>query len=140
MPDTILLISQNDEIAYHFRSEWYYKEIHKYYYSSPSDVKDNLIINDEGAGWMYSYETIDYGKEGFSRIKELINLSSFIPVDVDVYNIIALAERFYKGNKNSTKKDFLNEIRKPSYFKYLNPYTKKIDDNSEFGYILDKFK
>lgn len=131
VPDTIILISQNDEVAYHFRSENYLKEIHEYYYSSASNDNDFSV---DVAGM----ETINYGRDGFDRIKELIETSDYISVDVDVNNIIALARRFYSENKNKTKNDFLNEIRNPTFFKYLNAYTKEIDDNSEFGYIMDK--
>lgn len=83
-------------------------------------------------------ETIKYGKVGFDRIKELIETSDYIKVDVDVNNVIALARRFYSENKTANKNDFLNEIRQPNFFKYINSYTKEIDDNSEFGYIMDK--
>ena len=131
VPDTIILVSQNDEVAYHFRSENYLKEIHEFYYSSASNDND-LSVDVTGV------ETICYGNKGFDRIKELILTSDYIHVDVDVNNVIALARRFYGENKNATKNDFLNEIRNPSFFKYINPYTKQIDDNSEFGYIMDK--
>lgn len=131
VPDTIILVSQNDEVAYHFRSENYLKEIHEFYYSSASNDND-LSVDVTGV------ETIYYGDKGFERIKELILTSDYIHVDVDVNNVIALARRFYGENKNATKNDFLNEIRRPSFFKYINSYTKQIDDNSEFGYIMDK--
>lgn len=131
VPDTIILISQNDEVAYHFRSENYLKEIHEFYYSSASNDNDFSI---EVSGC----ETINYGKDGFDRIKELISTSDYIHVDVDINNVIALAKRFYSEKANAQKNDFLNEIRNPTHFKYINPYTKTIDDNSEFGYIMDK--
>lgn len=131
VPDTILLISQNDEIAYHFRSENYFEEIHQFYATSASN--DNDLTLD-----VCGVEQINYGKEGFDRILEIISTSNYLKVDVDINNVISLARRFYKENKTSQKGDFLNEIRNPKYFKYINPYTKQIDDNSEFGYIMDK--
>lgn len=131
VPDTIILISQNDEVAYHFRSENYFQQIHTFYYTSASNDND-LSVDVEGC------ETIEYGKNGFERIKELISTSSFLSVDVDINNIISLARRFYKNNKNAQKNDFLHEIRSPKYFEFINAYTKEIDDNSEFGYIMDK--
>lgn len=131
VPDTIILISQNDEVAYHFRSENYFKEIHEFYYSSASNDNDFSVD-------VSGMETIKYGEVGFGRIKELIETSDYIKVDVDVNNVIALARRFYSENKTANKNDFLNEIRQPNFFKYINSYTKEIDDNSEFGYIMDK--
>lgn len=131
VPDTIILISKNDEVAYHFRSENYFKEIHEFYYSSASNDNDFSVD-------VSGMETIKYGKVGFDRIKELIETSDYIKVDVDVNNVIALARRFYSENKTANKNDFLNEIRQPNFFKYINSYTKEIDDNSEFGYIMDK--
>lgn len=131
VPDTILLISQNDEVAYHFRSENYINEIHQFYYSSASNDNDFSVD-------LSGMETISYGKDGFERIHELIETSGYITVDVDVNNVIALARKFYSENRNATKNDFLNEIRNPKFFKYINSYTKEIDDNSEFGYIMDK--
>ena len=65
VPDTIILISQNDEVAYHFRSENYFQQIHTFYYTSASNDND-LSVDVEGC------ETIEYGKNGFERIKELI--------------------------------------------------------------------
>ena len=131
VPDTILLISQNDEIAYHFRSENYIKEIHQFYTTSASN--DNDLSLD-----VSKFEQINYGKDGFDRIHEIISTSGYIKVDVDINNVISLARRYYKENRTSQKGDFLNEIRNPEHFKYINPYTKEIDDNSEFGYIMDK--
>ncbi len=131
VPDTIILVSQNDEVAYHFRSEKYLKEIHEFYYSSASNDND-MPIDVSGV------ETIKYGDDGFDRIHELIATSDYIHVDVDINNVIALARRFYSENRMAQKNDFLEEIRHPSHFKYINPYTKQIDDNSEFGYIMDK--
>lgn len=131
VPDTILLISQNDEIAYHFRSENYLKEIHRFYVTSASNDND-LSLDVSGV------EQINYGKDGFERIHEIISTSSYIKVDVDINNVISLARRFYRENRSSQKGEFLNEIRNPNHFIYINPYTKQIDDNSEFGYIMDK--
>lgn len=131
VPDTIILISQNDEVAYHFRSENYFDEIHKFYSTSASNDND-LSLDFTG------YEQINFGVDGFERIKELISTSDYLHVDVDINNIISLARRFYRGNKNAQKNDFLLEIRSPKFFKYINPYIKQIDDNSEFGYIMDK--
>lgn len=131
VPDTILLISQNDEVAYHFRSENYLKEIHTFYTTSASNDND-LSLDVTGV------EEIKFGKNGFDRIKEIISTSSYISVDVDINNVISLARRYYHNNKSAQKNDFLSEIRNPRYFKYINSYTKEIDDNSEFGYIMDK--
>lgn len=108
VPDTIILISQNDEVAYHFRSENYFKEIHEFYYSSASNDNDFSVD-------VSGMETIKYGKVGFDRIKELIETSDYIKVDVDVNNVIALARRFYSENKTANKNDFLNEIRQPNF-------------------------
>lgn len=131
VPDTILLVSQNDEIAYHFRSENYFDEIHEYYYSSASNDND-MAVDVEGM------ETIHYGRDGLERIKDIISCSDYINVNVDVNNVIALARKYYLNNKTAQKNDFLKEIRNPCFFKYINPYLKNIDDNSEFGYIMDK--
>lgn len=131
VPDTIILISQNDEVAYHFRSENYFDEIHKFYMTSASNDND-LSLDISGV------EEIHYGRDGFDRIKELIKTSDYLKVDVDINNVISLARRYYSNNKNNQKNDFLSEIRKPKFFKYINPYTKEFENNSEFGYIMDK--
>lgn len=131
VPDTILLISQNDEMAYHFRSDNYFDEIHKFYTTSASNDNDLSLE-------ILGVEEINYGRDGFDRIKEIISTSDYIKVDVDINNIISLARRYYKHNKSAQKNDFLTEIRNPKFFKYLNPYAKDIDNNSEFGYIMDK--
>lgn len=131
VPDTILLISQNDEVAYHFRSENYFDEIHRFYTTSASNDND-LSLDITGV------EQIHYGRDGYDRIKELISTSDYLKVDVDINNVISLARRYYLSNKNNQKNDFLSEIRKPEFFRYINPYVKEFEDNSEFGYIMDK--
>ncbi|MGU8987224.1 hypothetical protein ACV3V0_05865 [Clostridium perfringens] len=141
VPANILLISLNERICYHFKSEDYFDDIHKLYYGASSKNNQNFVAKNYVSKLNYSNST------DAIKLQNLLKEKSYMPIDLDENCIVGWAERYYRENLNAKKGDFLGydegkikivgEIRNPKHFKGLiNPYIKKT--NERFKYLMDK--
>lgn len=141
VPANILLISLNQQICYHFKSEDYFNEIHKVYFGASSKNNESFVGGSCNKKINYS------NQEGVVELLGLLRMSKYMPVDIDENCIVGWAERYYSIYPKAAKGDFIGddtgkvkiigEIRNPKLFKGLiNPYTKK--SNEKFKYLMDK--
>ncbi|MFH1244619.1 MAG: hypothetical protein V1487_03595 [bacterium] len=128
LPANIICVSLNSEIAYVYQSQDYFSEIHEIY-SGPAS-KDNEGFRTKTDPKIINYSSI----EGLNQLLTVVQTNEFIKVNVDIHNIVSLATRYY-NETNARKTDLFKEIRKPSHFKYINPYIE--ENNLEFKYLMD---
>lgn len=142
VPSNILLISLNEEVCYHFKSEDYFDEIHQVYYGGASKDNGGFLIKSEP-------NIINYSNNNHLQQTQLLNLlkiDDYMPIRIDENCIVGWAKRYYKENPTAKKGDFLGdtecevriigEIREPRYFKgQILPYEGKT--NEKFKYLMD---
>lgn len=141
VPSNILLISLNEQICYHYRSQNYFDDIHKVYYGASSKNNDNFVAQK-------CENKIDYStQEGALAVLNLLRDNTYMPIRIDENCIVGWAERYYRFYPKATKGDFIGddtgkvklvgEIRNPKLFKGLIlPYEQKT--NEKFKYLMDK--
>lgn len=148
VPNNILLISYDDNVAYYFKAKSYLAEIERDYTSSASkQVYGKFIAGTPVNIWHYGddklaeAEMIQLMKEAYKRNQT--GNQEWLPVHIDSDDIIGWATTYYKENKNARKADFMGddtiigEIRQPRKLKgRILPYTGH--DNAAFQYIMDK--
>ena len=141
VPSNILLISLNEQICYHYRSQNYFDDIHKVYYGASSKNNDNFVAQK-------CENKIDYStQEGALAVLNLLRDNTYMPIKIDENCIVGWAERYYRFYPKASKGDFIGddtgkvklvgEIRNPKLFKGLIlPYEQKT--NEKFKYLMDK--
>ena len=140
VPNNILLIDLNQNLAYKFNSQDYFEEIHKVYYGASSKNNSGFLIGNYEK--FYLSNDID-----IIKFKKILFEKKYMKIDIDENCIVGWAERYYRENPTANKSDFIGdlegkvkiigEIREPKHFKdFINPYSKKT--NEKFKYLMDK--
>ncbi|MDR2822235.1 MAG: hypothetical protein LBV58_01605 [Acholeplasmatales bacterium] len=128
LPANILLISLNQGVLYLFRTDNYLKEIHIVYNNSASHgIKK---FTNQFSKIDYNFTDINNEKKIKLQLKE----KGYVKVDVDINNVVALANIYYQITKKR-KVDFMDELRNPSDLYWINSYQQ--NNNSEFRFVLD---
>src|SRR5574344_1262740 len=133
VPSNILLISLNEQICYHYKSQNYFDDIHKVYYGASSKNNDNFVAQK-------CENKIDYStQEGALAVLNLLRDNTYMPIKIDENCIVGWAERYYRFYPKASKGDFIGddtgkvqlvgEIRNPKLFKGLIlPYEQKTNE------------
>lgn len=141
IPANIILISLNESIAYIFKSQDYFNEIHQVYFGPAS--KNNKLFIAKLEPIKIEYDN----QEGAYKLLQYLKMNDYMPIELDENCIVGWAERYYRENPKASKGDFLGddesssktigEIREPRIFKNLIiPYKGKT--NEKFKYLMDK--
>jgi hypothetical protein len=129
VPAQILLVALNEESTYLFDSGDFLVEIEKVYAGAAS--KNNLDFSTK-----IRPEKIDYSNIfGLQRIIEILNKEHFTKINIDVFDVVGWANRFYRENLSASKIKLFKELRIPKYFSdYIYPWK---GDEKDFKYIMD---
>ncbi|MDD4804190.1 MAG: hypothetical protein PHN69_03370 [Candidatus Pacebacteria bacterium] len=129
VPAQILLVALNEENAYLFNSGDFLKEIEIPYTGAAS--KNNTDFNTK-----IQPERIDYSKiKGLGRITEILDVEKYTKINIDLFDVVGWAQRFYRENPSANKIKFFKELRVPKYFEnFIYPWK---GDESDFKYIMD---
>lgn len=142
VPSNILLVSLNDTMIYHYRSEDYFDYIHKVYFGAASKSNDDFVAKNYQCKYNYSNE------HDVIQVKQILKDKKYLPILIDENCIVGWGERYYRENPTASKGDFIGdntgkskgvvgEIREPKHFKGLIlPYTG--ETNERFKYLMDK--
>ena len=148
LPNNILLISYDDQTAYHFKAKPYLSTIEQVYTGSASKgTHGKLVAGKPVSKWQYGKNQLDEAsmiklmKDAYQR--DLDDNQEWCPVHIDSDDIIGWATTYYRENNGARKADFLGddsitgEIRDPRKLKgRILPYHGT--DNEAFKYIMDK--
>jgi hypothetical protein len=129
IPAQILLVALNEEIAYLFNSGDFLADIEKIYAGAASK-------NNAGFSTKIKPEKVDYSNlKGLNRLTEILDVENYTKINIDVFDVVGWAERFYRENPTASKIKFFKELRAPKYFTlYLYPWA---GDEKDFKYIMD---
>ena len=142
VPSNILLVSLNDAVIYHYRSEDYFDNIHKVYFGAASKFNDDFIAKD----YRCKYDCLN--EHDVIKVKQILKDKQYLPIRIDENCIVGWGERYYRENPTASKGDFIGdntgkskgvigEIREPKHFRGLIlPYTG--ETNERFKYLMDK--
>lgn len=129
IPAQILLIALNEEKAYLFNSEDFLSYIEIPYAGAASKNNANFTTKNRP-------EKIDYSNlAGLRRITEILEIEKYTKINIDLFDVVGWANRFYQENPSANKIKFFKELREPKYFvDYIYPWK---GDEKDFKYIMD---
>lgn len=129
VPAQILLVALNEENAYLFNSGDFLADIEKIYAGAAS--KNNADFSTK-----IKPEKIDHSNiSGLQRIIEILNKVSFTKINIDLFDVVGWANRYYTANPKASKSRLYEELRTPKVFKnYIYPWKGK---DVDFKYIND---
>ncbi|NCU28455.1 MAG: hypothetical protein EOM85_02175 [Candidatus Moranbacteria bacterium] len=129
VPAQILLIALNEKNAYLFNSDNFLKEIETIYAGAAS--KDNSDFSTK-----IKPEKIEYGNlKGLQKIIEILENENFTKINIDVFDVVGWANRYYTFKPEASKSKLFEELRNPKEFKkFIYPWKGK---DLDFKYIND---
>ena len=129
VPAQILLVALNEERAYLFNSEDFLSDIEIPYAGAAS--KNNAYFSTKTRP-----EKIDYSNlSGLTRITKILGTEKYTKVNIDLFDVVGWANRFYQENPTANKIKFFKELRAPKYFvAYIYPWK---GEEKDFKYIMD---
>jgi hypothetical protein len=129
VPATILLVDLNAELAYKYNSDDFLSEIETIYVGGAS-------TGNAGFSASVTPQKIDYSHlAGIRRIGDILEDEQYTKIHIDVFCVVAWAERFYSECTKATKIQMFAELRSPAHFKDLI-YAWQ-GEEQDFKYIMD---
>lgn len=129
VPAQVLLVALNEKKSYLFNSGDFLSDIEKIYAGAAS--KNNADFSTK-----IKPEKINFVESaGVRRVKEIIEVEKYTKINIDVFDVVGWANRFYSENPTASKIKLFKELRAPKHFAvYIYPWT---GSEKDFKYIMD---
>src|SRR3989344_1901615 len=129
VPAQVLLVALNEKKSYLFNSGDFLSDIEKIYAGAAS--KNNADFSTK-----IKPEKINFVESaGIRRVKEIIEVEKYTKINIDVFDVVGWANRFYSENPTASKIKLFKELRAPKHFAvYIHPWT---GNEKDFKYIMD---
>lgn len=129
VPAQMLLVALNEEKAYLFNSDYFLSHIETPYAGAASKNNADFATKNR-------LEKIDYSNlAGLRRITEILEIEKYTKINIDLFDVVGWANRFYQENPSANKIKFFKELRAPKHFAtYIHPWK---GEEKDFKYIMD---